>query len=155
MSPEVRLILHREAISQLGSYTVTDNSDAMPSIEFRKGFNEALDEIQANRKLLMGWLEALSQDTQSMMEDLLIRDMLEFYIDDQGGLRTYINLNDTFGYACADAEGINIEEVPVFHKIFMKYGWDGAVAWASKKRNAMPIPPLITDKFKTALEELN
>lgn len=50
-----------------------------------------------------------------------------------------LNLNDVFGYACADAEALPLEDLPVIEEIYTKFGWYGLVAWVEKRRGYPPI----------------
>lgn len=74
----------------------------------------------------------------------------------RGGWRVCVLCNDTFGYACADAEIIapgQAREVRAFYEAF---GWDGVIAWVAEKRQQAPLKELQTPKYfqaKAALLE--
>lgn len=56
----------------------------------------------------------------------------------------FVILNDTFGYACADAEGIESEEeLKELYIEHMKNKTWGSTIWASKKRKMKPLPELV------------
>lgn len=70
------------------------------------------------------------------------------------------NLNDCFGYACADAEklymdgeGENNQEA--FVRAYTEHGFPGILAYVSKVRNAVPIRELRTPEFEAALRVLD
>lgn len=67
----------------------------------------------------------------------------------------YLLCNDTFGYACADAESIWPEDYKKVKQIYEKYGYSGIVAMVSIKRNIEPIQEWQDEEYKKALEEIN
>lgn len=63
--------------------------------------------------------------------------------------------NDTFYYACGDAESIQLEEVEHLEHIYNTFGEDGVVAWVSKKRGGLsPLKELQSDNYLKAVEYL-
>lgn len=46
----------------------------------------------------------------------------------------WLNLNDVFGWGCADGEEITDEDLDEVTRLFIQYGWCGLLYWASKKR---------------------
>ena len=64
----------------------------------------------------------------------------------------FVNLSDTFMYACADAEEINLKDLRVVCEMYCKYGYSGVVNWASKKRGIRPIKPVQEHMKKVAVE---
>lgn len=62
------------------------------------------------------------------------------------------NLNDTFAYACADSEEINIEDFYAFQSTYLysKYGHDLIIAYCSLKLKIDPLEPFCTDNFYLA-----
>lgn len=53
--------------------------------------------------------------------------------DDLPGL--WINLNDTFGWACADGEEVTDADLIEVARLFRDYGWCGLLYWVSEKRD--------------------
>jgi hypothetical protein len=47
-----------------------------------------------------------------------------------------INLNDTFFWACSDAEYVSDEELPELASLFRRYGWCGVLYWVNRKRGS-------------------
>ena len=43
-----------------------------------------------------------------------------------------INLNDVWGWACADGHYVSDEELPVIAGLFWEYGWCGILYWCSE-----------------------
>lgn len=69
------------------------------------------------------------------------------------GFHACILCNDTFYYACADAEAIAPEESHIVKEYFEDFGWDGVVAITSVFRGSDPLKQLMTDKFLEAREK--
>ena len=46
-----------------------------------------------------------------------------------------LNLNDVWGWACADLEVVADEELPGLADLFWSYGHCGILYWVSRKRN--------------------
>lgn len=73
-----------------------------------------------------------------------------------------LNMNDTFAYACADAEPFNYEDAPELLAIAEREGWPGLTRWAMEKRAergepAEPIKPVqrsmnIVDELRAKVE---
>ena len=45
-----------------------------------------------------------------------------------------LNMNDIWGWACADAEYVPDEELPELSRLFWQYGWCGVLYWVSERR---------------------
>jgi uncharacterized phage-associated protein len=50
-----------------------------------------------------------------------------------------LNMNDTFSFACADAESISVDDFDAMSRVVLKYGHDALNAYVSIKRNENPI----------------
>jgi len=59
--------------------------------------------------------------------------------------------SDVFCYACADAEELPIDQLPLLKTVFEKFGWNGVVAWVAKQRNEHPLESYITEEYNNAL----
>jgi len=70
-----------------------------------------------------------------------------------GGWRVDILCSDTFAYACADCEPIELRNIALFRLFYERYGTDGLVAWCAVSRCREPIGPL-TQQYHDALHEL-
>lgn len=51
----------------------------------------------------------------------------------------WLPMNDTFGYATADAEHIESSDVPTVYALWRVFGWQGAVWWVMQRRQQEPI----------------
>lgn len=63
-----------------------------------------------------------------------------------------IGLNDTFGYAHADAEEFTDEDMPTIVRLYEEYGRAGLIYWAAEKRGYDPQIPVYT-KIVSAVRE--
>ena len=114
--------------------------------EFMNGFNDAVKKIT---RAVEDGLEKFRNANQDLA--LLVLSDIGFLDED----KFYINLGDTFYYACADAEEVKPEEYHAVAMLFKRYGWDGAVYWASKKRNEnSEIPSIQASIERVESEEL-
>jgi len=77
------------------------------------------------------------------MSDLDLLLAAEVFFDDDADLpdedrwiagRHMLNLNDTFGWACADTEEVMPEEIPAVARLFRLYGMCGVYYWVAVKR---------------------
>ncbi len=50
-----------------------------------------------------------------------------------------VNCNDTFDYACADAEGVSYDDIETLYEMWRKDPDYGAIAWCIQRRRAKPI----------------
>ena len=50
-----------------------------------------------------------------------------------------LNVNDTFGFGCADAEPVPFRSLEKVADLYKRYGYHGIVAWVAKERNSWPI----------------
>lgn len=61
-----------------------------------------------------------------------------------------VTVNDTFGYACADAQRLDDSEIDRLIHAHKTWGYDGVVAWASLIRKCEPITPRRTPAYHEA-----
>ena len=57
-----------------------------------------------------------------------------FFDADDGTPPWTINLNDTFGWGCADCEVVPEEELPRLAELFQRYGRCGMLYWVAERR---------------------
>jgi hypothetical protein len=65
-----------------------------------------------------------------------------------------VNCNDTFYYACADAERVDIQDLPKMLEVEEKFGGDGINAFCSLIRGEDVLKELQSDKYFAAKEYL-
>jgi hypothetical protein len=66
------------------------------------------------------------------------------------GFSLALNVNDTFYYASADAEGMELKDAPSLVNLYKLFGFCGLAAWVAIKRDSNVLPQLMTDKYKEA-----
>lgn len=55
----------------------------------------------------------------------------------------YLNMNDTFDWATADAEHVTFDDLEDMYKHFEQNPAYGDVIWTAKRRRQMPITPVV------------
>jgi hypothetical protein len=68
-------------------------------------------------------------------EALKLLNAAQIFFDDEDIGEHMLNLNDVFGWACADTEKVEDEDIIRVAELFSKYGWCGILYWVSNKRN--------------------
>ena len=58
-----------------------------------------------------------------------------------------LNANDTFGYACAEAIDVDIDELPGIIELEEKFGYSGVNAFMAIKSNQDVIPPVRDENY--------
>lgn len=61
-----------------------------------------------------------------------------------------VGLNDTFAYACADAEALTDDQIDSLIFAYRNFGGDGVTAWGALRRKCEPLPQLRTEKYHAA-----
>lgn len=56
-----------------------------------------------------------------------------------GSFSFNLNMNDTFGFACADMETFDVDDFELMVPIINKYGYHALTAYVAVKRKAEPI----------------
>ena len=69
---------------------------------------------------------------------LVANDYL-YFLPNMGDEHVGVNTNDTFVYACADAERVRYEDIEPLMELIRDYGRWGDVLWAAKRRNEKPL----------------
>ncbi len=74
----------------------------------------------------------------------------------EGGVRLFLNVGDTFAYACADAEEVPADEatLALLARLYSEHGGSGLVAWAARRRGVEPLEQLRTPAYMAAREAL-
>ena len=60
----------------------------------------------------------------------------------------FVNTNDVFAWGCADAEDLNISELPKLYDFWKNDNKWGVIKWVCKKRNEKPQEPVMKDMSK-------
>ena len=89
-----------------------------------------------------GWNDAITAATDAVEEGLNkfrnSNDLSLLVLADVGFFnrgKYYLDMNDTFYYACADCEEVGFDDLSEVARLFKTYGYGGLTYWVSKKRN--------------------
>lgn len=111
--------------------------------EWQEGWNAALMEISKR-----------IYEVEKRIEEEGISDELSLLlIADVGWLhdgKFFLNMNDTFLYACADSEEVTEEEIKDVAGFFANYGYKGLTYWVARKRGFDPDIP----RYKNDVDEV-
>lgn len=101
-----------------------------------------------------GWTPEQTEAITGLVEGAHLFDpYLDLSRDD---FELMLNMNDTFGYACADGEKITPEEAVDVYAISKEFGSDGVTAWAAKHRADWPLDQIAKrEKFQQAWKRLH
>lgn len=88
-----------------------------------------LQEVEAERDVLRAEREAFNA-----MANLLATDNAFANHVKGGGIGFNVMCSDTFAYACADCENIDISQAPEVWKLYQDGGWHAVVRWVQEKR---------------------
>ena len=107
--------------------------------EFQSGWNACV--MNYGRKID----EIFNDDESWATSEKLFAASGGYFLYDDGW---YVNLNDTWYYACADCEQINKNDYDIVADWFKKFGDAGVLYWVYTKRGNFPEIP----KYKKLIE---
>lgn len=106
---------------------------------YENGRNDCYMEILDKTIFIHKYINQVPEHLRNDFAALLIDEDIWMKVDlKKKKIEMLLNCNDTFAYACGDAEDISIDEIPAFLEQTKdtKYGY---VAWIAKKRNEKPV----------------
>lgn len=112
-----------------GSHSYKKRTDKM------EGHNECLFEIGKMNSNIYSFLEGLPEEVLK----LLLEEKV--YVAGSPTPSLYINCNDLFVWACADAEEILLEEIPGLQECLKLSPRFGELLWCARKRKTKPQKP--------------
>lgn len=77
-----------------------------------------------------------------MAARLCAHDVAYFY-EDHGVPQLFLAMNDTFGYACGDAEEVPWADIPAVYALWKQHGHDGLISWVWKRRGTPPLKEIL------------
>lgn len=120
--------------------------------EWQEGWNACQSRILEYWHLMEEWGKQVGKE---YLDVLLPQDELQLWFREEE-VKAFVVLNDVFGYCCADAEEVALDEIPELASLWKKYGFTGAIYWASKKRKEPPIKPITkSQEWRTICNERN
>ena len=138
----------------LGIYprSVTKGDVTTPRTEWQEGWNAAVGEVTNRYYHVVDFLSTHKNSNELL--ELIDNESMFIYFDededDEYKLILTLNMNDTFMYACGDAEEFEDSDIPLISTMYNEFGHDGLTAWASMHRGCDPIDELNTQKFQEA-----
>lgn len=152
---EERRELLEAARTSLGIYPQSITRDGVTSqrTPWQDGWNAAILALLKNYEGITTWIAALPIETAQTVRELIAADVL--YLHFKNDIVTcFVAMSDTFEYACADAEDVTVEELPLVAGIWRDYGADGLTAWAATRRDEAPIRERQTERYHAARTSL-
>lgn len=122
--------------------------------EWQNGWNAAIMAEVKNHRRIKCLFKLLYDDVKIAALELLESHMLEISVSDDEPIVMYLNMNDTFGYACADSEEVTLSEIPEVYRLWKKYGHHGLTAWSAVKRNVDPIDECKSEQYTLEMKEI-
>ena len=134
MNKIVELKLNDCVLDNIGFYPAKYNGiDRTP---WQEGWNAMFMKIRENQRALNNWTKNLDEKDVSIVEMLIDANALFFAItkDEYNKLKVspWLIMNDVF-YPAADSEDIYICDLKLLGYLYCYYGYEGLVAWVSKK----------------------
>ena len=108
-------------------------------------------------------LEILEGEPEMKVAHLLINHVLglnDFWWKDhwpedaRQAWAMFVNCNDSFAWATADAEEIVHDEIDELYDMWKRDPHYGPIVWVAKKRNLMPIDPIAKSIMKEGIWDL-
>jgi len=137
-------LLYQCAHDDLGIYcqsvTLRDGT-VKERTEWQNGWNAAGSAMLDKVIEFEAFFKTLEPTTKDALVALMLleQEAISLHLTDDSTVKILANMNDTFYYATADNECIDPQEISTVVDLYQRYGFDGIVAWAAKKRNQKPI----------------
>lgn len=120
--------------------------------------NDGMTAILGANAMLHRWWEALPDETKALVLPLIqcVEDDPVVWIRAWGGeaVSLGLNMNDTFGYACAETQDVPLEKAAEVAAVYRDYESAGLVAWAAHQRDEEPLLGYQTEKYHAARRAL-
>lgn len=145
------------ARSSMGIYCQTIvNADGsrIERTPWQDGWNAAVIDLEKKRTRIRKFLKILPDEVTNIIAELIESTQLEILCEAKEAISMYLNVNDTFYYASADAEDVLISDIPKIYELWKKYDHHGITAWVALKRNMDPLDELKTEKYDAAIKEI-
>lgn len=136
------------ALDDLGIYPAAVIRDGIEikRTEWQSGYNAAVIELTERHATFTAWAAALTPEDRALVTQLLDSDGEPLRLACRDKTVTFsIQCNDTFMYACGDAEDCTLADLPEIARLWKAHGWSGLVAWIARKRNMEPVKEFRVD----------
>ncbi len=161
MNPEFEKALTEAAENSIGVYPQSCNG--VPRTVWQDGWNVFMlkerptvadpewqagkDACEAHhaekRKRAREWFSGLPEADRELIGPLLVADELALNMPSGQPTTLWVNCNDLFYWACADAEEATLEELPALAAEIERNALWGSSIWACKHRGEPPQEPVV------------
>ena len=138
----IHLLAVEKAETSLGVFprATTRNGETFKRTEKQEGWNEALMAMSVHAEEMEPFLRELPDSVLQM----IIYDIIDVTMD--GGKPVmFVNCNDLFYWACADAEDITLEDIPDLERAISECPNLGHLLWCCRKRGMRPQGPFYNE----------
>ena len=139
----VLLALHEGANESLGIYpqsVVGGDNPYEKRTEWMEGWNAA---VTANTRAMCEiekWYKSVPTEFKPVLDDLLVTYKVQITKHDDA-VTMYVNCNDLFWWAVADAEELNFSDLAELNRCISESPDHGELLWCAKKRKMRPQKP--------------
>lgn len=123
-----------------GKYVLDKNGDMIDQIEYSNGyFQSHLDFIDNYHDIL----EEVKSINNEHLFKLLELEIGWWWTREGEKSKYMLNMNDVFGWGCADGEDVEENEYAEVIRLYELYGYDGLNYWVANKRGYLEDPGFI------------
>lgn len=119
---------------------------------WQDGWNDFHIQLIEKACIASAWFDKLSIQEVEDFYELLLNEVIRLSVRG-GAVKLWLQMNDTFNFACADSEDVEIKDLVTILYLWQKYGYEGLIAWAANKRHEAPLNSIITKTYLLALKE--
>jgi len=117
---------------------------------WQDGWNAAIFAMLEASAVLHAWYAELTPEQADALLVLLRADAAFFSLN-AATIKCYLIMNDTFGYAEANAVELRLGDIPFVAELWRLFEWHGLTAWASLISGDDVITEHKTDQYAAAL----
>ncbi len=119
---------------------------------WQDGWNTCHISLIKESCILGDWFEKLFKQEAEDCYELLLNEVINLSVK-EGKVCPWLQMNDTFCFACADGEDIEAKNFETILYLWQKYDYEGLIAWAANKRHETPLNSILTKSYLNALKE--
>lgn len=108
--------------------------------EYMEGWNAYSSELLDKWCLISSWVRKLPVEVKRDIEEYLLNETLSLHVRDNK-VSLYVNCNDLFYWACADAEPFEMTDLPDLKQAIIDSPNHGVSLWCCRKRGMRPQSP--------------
>jgi len=123
---------------------------------YQDGWNDCYKEHMTKSLKFYQFYTSLDEENKLAFENLLLEEEIQLNLRDEK-IIPWVMVSDTFEYACADGEDVDIKDLPLLWHLYEKFTNTGIVAWIAQKRGYEPLEAWINydrEKYEEAVRYL-